>query len=156
TCRAPPLPSSMKQSQSPSRTTTATQPSERCAITSGPYVSAWCSFSNKRPGWSAPYKMTRRRFAVIATAAGRLLSTPVETPQVGCQLNAFPLREGNFQDVLSSLEKIRELGYSGFECNIRYVRGQFNRSEAARKEIERTGVRFIGAHTSMSDAVADS
>jgi sugar phosphate isomerase/epimerase len=47
---------------------------------------------------------------------------------------------------------MKELGYVGFESNLRFVRGQFGQKEQARKEIEKTGVRFIGAHMSMMEA----
>ena len=73
-------------------------------------------------------------------------------PKAGCQANGFPLKPGDFPALLAALEKMRELGYTGFECNQRFVRGQFGRAVEARKEIEKTGVRFVGAHTSMAES----
>jgi sugar phosphate isomerase/epimerase len=75
--------------------------------------------------------------------------------RVGCQANAWPLEEGNFEQLLGALREMAEIGYTGFECNIRFVRSQFGNAAAARRSIEATGVRFIGAHTSL-DAAADS
>ena len=50
---------------------------------------------------------------------------------------------------------MKELGYAGFECNVRFVRGQFARSREARDQIEQTGIRFIGAHMSVLEARPD-
>jgi inosose dehydratase len=50
---------------------------------------------------------------------------------------------------------MKQLGYDGFECNIRYVESQFDRTADARRQIEDTGVAFIGTHTSMQLAKPD-
>lgn len=69
--------------------------------------------------------------------------------RVGCQTNGFPLKAGDFPSLLKALESLKKLGYTGFECNFRFVECVFDRAAAAREEIERTGVKFIGAHASM-------
>ena len=67
-------------------------------------------------------------------------------PKVGCQANAWPLQEGNFTQLLDVL---REMG------QMRLSRVRMQRSFRARallmlaKAIEATGVRFLGAHTSL-------
>jgi sugar phosphate isomerase/epimerase len=90
---------------------------------------------------------TRRQIlGLIATASCLRASSGVK---VGCQANAWPLEEGNFEQLLSVLREMHDLGYRGFECNVRFVRGQFGNAAHARKSIEATGVRFLGAHMSM-------
>jgi len=69
--------------------------------------------------------------------------------RVGCQANGFPLKPGDFPALLKALESMKSLGYTGFECNYRFVEAEFGRAAAARAEIERTGVKFIGAHANM-------
>ena len=96
--------------------------------------------------------MTRRTLLAaipaLAAAAGQ--------PKAGCQANGFPLKPGDFAGLLAALEKMRVLGYTGFECNVRFVRGEFGRAAEARRQIERTGLRFIGAHTSIAESKPDS
>ncbi len=98
--------------------------------------------------------MTRR--TLLTTIAPALAAAQRPQPKIGCQANGFPLKVGDFAGLLAALEKMRELGYTGFECNVRFVRGQFDRAAEARKEIERTGVRFVGAHTSMAESKPES
>ena len=83
-----------------------------------------------------------------------LLAAPPQ-PRVGCQANGFPLKPNDFPALLAALRKMRELGYAGFECNVRFVEGEFDRVAEARKRIADTGVAFIGIHTSMQLAKPD-
>lgn len=87
-------------------------------------------------------------------AAGALAAADDAKLKVGCQANAWPLEEGNFPQLLDVLREMREIGYRGFECNIRFVRAQFETAAEARKAIEATGVAFIGAHMSLDLAQA--
>jgi sugar phosphate isomerase/epimerase len=96
--------------------------------------------------------ISRRHFLFAAAAQTALPTFAKETPKVGCQANGFVLKPGDFPALLGALGKMKELGYAGFECNVRFVRGQFDRSQEARSQIEQTGVRFIGAHMSMGEA----
>ncbi len=95
--------------------------------------------------------ISRRTFLAAASAA--LLASDrgaaVEPIRVGCQANGFPLKPGDFPALLKALETMKSLDYTGFECNYRFVQGEFERAAAAREEIERTGVKFIGAHANM-------
>jgi inosose dehydratase len=73
-------------------------------------------------------------------------------PRVGCQANAFVVRNGSFQALLPVLQTIRSLGYAGFECNNHLVQSEFADPAAARRKIQDTGLEFIGMHMSMSEA----
>ncbi|MBL9209612.1 MAG: hypothetical protein JNL92_04040, partial [Opitutaceae bacterium] len=71
-------------------------------------------------------RLSRRRLlarlpawaATLALApASTLLGAPAR-PRVGCQANGFPLKPNDFPALLAALRKMRELDYTGFECNI--------------------------------------
>jgi inosose dehydratase len=108
--------------------------------------------------------LTRRDFlgtlpVAVATLALLRVShaAPVGTqPRVGCQANGFTLKAGDFPALLAALGKMKELGYTGFECNVRFVEGEFEKVADARKRIEDTGVVFIGAHMNMTLGKADA
>ena len=103
------------------------------------------------------FDISRRRFfgAVAILTSGPVFAGD-SGPRVGCQANGFPLKPGDFPALLAALEKMKELGYTGFECNTRFVEAQFGRAAEARREIEKTGVAFIGAHYSMQQARPDT
>ena len=100
--------------------------------------------------------MNRRRFLTggAGLLACHLVQAKESAPRVGCQANGYPLKAGDFPALLRALENMKTLGYIGFECNTRFVEGQFGRVAEARREIEKTGVEFIGAHYSMKQAQA--
>jgi sugar phosphate isomerase/epimerase len=98
---------------------------------------------------------SRRRFLAASLSAGIAAFGSQEGVRVGCQANAWPLKEGDFDQLLGVVRKIRELGYVGFECNIRFVWGQFDRARKARRQLEATGMQFIGAHMSMQQAMSE-
>ena len=98
---------------------------------------------------------------VVLSAGAGLLSSRFLFGQkgglrVGCQTNGYVLKAGDFAALLSALENAKSLGYTGFECNTRFVEGQFGRIAEARREIEKTGVEFIGGHYSMAQAKPDT
>jgi sugar phosphate isomerase/epimerase len=76
----------------------------------------------------------------------------VRKPRVGCQANAFVLRNGSFDTLLPVLGTIASLGYSGFECNNHLVQSEFSNPAEARKKIQATGLEFIGMHMAMKEA----
>ena len=76
-------------------------------------------------------------------------------PSVGCQLNAFPLKPGDLGALIGALEEIAKMNYAGFECNIRFVKPFLGELRSTRERIGKTGMTFVGAHTSMDEA-ADS
>lgn len=92
---------------------------------------------------------------MAALAAPAWLAAAPARPRVGCQANGFPLKPNDFPALLAALIKMKELGYVGFECNVRFVESEFERLTEARKRIEDTGVEFIGTHTSMQLAKPD-
>jgi len=98
--------------------------------------------------------MTRR--TLIATIVPAMALAQKPQPKAGCQANGFPIKVGDFPGLLAALNQMRELGYTGFECNQRFVRTQFGNASEARKQIEKTGMRFFGAHTSMNESKPDS
>lgn len=102
-----------------------------------------------------PVDITRRAFVAASFAAGLSVRAEQATPKVGCQANAWPLKEGDFDQLIGAINSMKELGYAGFECNIRFVRGQFEHASEARKRLEATGVEFIGAHMSMQQAATE-
>lgn len=106
--------------------------------------------------------LSRRRFVgtlsasvALVTAGSRRLFAATPQLRVGCQANGFPLRPRDFPALLAALRKMKELGYTGFECNIRFVEGEFGNVAEARKRIEDTGVAFIGTHMNMNLAKPD-
>ncbi|MDO8543823.1 MAG: sugar phosphate isomerase/epimerase family protein [Opitutaceae bacterium] len=111
-----------------------------------------------------PPLLSRRRFVATLPAAmasltllrGSRLAAANPAPRVGCQANGFPLKPNDFPALLRALTTMKELGYTGFECNIRFVESEFERLAEARKRIEDTGVAFIGTHTSMQLAKPDT
>lgn len=97
--------------------------------------------------------MNRRTFLgmMAAAIAARGFAAPAAPGKVrvGCQANGFPLKQGDFPGLLAALRRMKELGYAGFECNLRFVQGEFGRVEEAAKQIAGTGVEFIGPHLNM-------
>jgi sugar phosphate isomerase/epimerase len=94
---------------------------------------------------------SRRQFlarsAAFAALSGRLAAAGnSQSPgriRVGCQANGFALKPGDFPALLAALRQMKALDYAGFECNIRFVQGQFSRLAEARRQIEDTGVALI-------------
>jgi sugar phosphate isomerase/epimerase len=94
------------------------------------------------------YQISRRAFLITSSAAAAWAAKNGSI-RVGCQANGFPLKPNDFPGLLKALESMKGLGYTGFECNYRFVEGEFGRAAPAREQIDGTGVKFIGAHASM-------
>lgn len=95
--------------------------------------------------------ISRREFlaaplAVASAAALIEAAQKIGGVKIGCQTNAWRIDPANFDNVLEVLRKLKELGYEGFETGFRNVQGQFANSAAARKQIEATGLKFLGCH----------
>src|ERR1051325_7175799 len=99
---------------------------------------------------------SRRMFLTLLAAPLVESAAPAAELRVGCQTNAWQLKPGDFPALLEIFRKAKELGYVGCECNVRFVQDQFDRAAAARKEIESTGVQFIGPHMSMGNSKPES
>ena len=92
-----------------------------------------------------PHLTSRRTFLAVSSAA--LAFARSGSIKVGCQANGYPLKD--FPSILKALDSMKGLGYAGFECNFRFLESEFGRIDAAREQIRKTGVTFIGAHASM-------
>lgn len=101
------------------------------------------------------HRLSRREVLAASICGALALSAKATQIKVGCQANAWPLKEGDFDQLIDAIQDMKKLGYVGFECNLRFVRGQFPQSSEARKRIEDTGVQFIGAHMSVQQAGQD-
>lgn len=66
--------------------------------------------------------------------------------KIGCQTNAWRIDPSNFDSVLGVLRQLKALRYDGFETGFRNVQGQFGNADAARKQIEQFGLKFLGCH----------
>ena len=98
-------------------------------------------------------QITRRAFvatAACASLAPRLMAASTR-PRVGCQVNGFAARNGDFAQLITVLASIKSLGYTGFECNNHFVQSELDRPAEARDKIQASGLEFIGMHTSMAE-----
>ena len=98
--------------------------------------------------------MNRRELLISGAGllAGAMGRAAAKAPKVGCQTNGYVIKAGDFPALLRVLDTLKSIGYTGFECNTRFVDAQFGRAVEARREIEKTGVEFIGGHYSMKQA----
>jgi sugar phosphate isomerase/epimerase len=97
--------------------------------------------------------LNRRQFlaaAPLAAALPRLAwAAATAAPQVACQGNAWQIKTDDFADLLKRLADMKRLGYAAFECNVRFVEGQFATAAEARRQIAATGMTFYGSHTGV-------
>ena len=96
--------------------------------------------------------LTRRNLLRITAAAslvGKTATGAAARVKAGCQTNAWDIDPARFETLLSALSEIRELGFTGFETQLRYLQPQMNRQEEARAEIASRELTFIGVHTNM-------
>jgi inosose dehydratase len=86
--------------------------------------------------------MNRRTFVASAAIAGLGLRAAAQSrkPRVGCQCNAFVLRN-----------QIAALQYAGFECNNHLVQEGFAHPAETRRKLDATGLVFIAMHTSIKE-----
>ncbi|HVG38620.1 MAG TPA: sugar phosphate isomerase/epimerase [Pyrinomonadaceae bacterium] len=85
-----------------------------------------------------PLSLTSAAVAAKTTSPARL--------RVGCQTNAWRIDPRDFTQVLSVLSKLKGLGYRGFETGFRNIQGQFKEAVVARRELDKIGLVFFGAH----------
>ena len=97
--------------------------------------------------------ISRREFliSIPLSAALPALARAATGPsnRVACQANAWQIKPGDFPELLKRVADMKRLGYEGFECNYRFVEGQFARAKQARTQIEETGMIFFGPHTGL-------
>jgi inosose dehydratase len=65
---------------------------------------------------------------------------------LGCQTNAWAIDPARFDSLIGVLEKIRPLGFVGFETGFRNLETQAEHPGSARKSIESSGLEFFGVH----------
>lgn len=82
----------------------------------------------------------------LASAAVAAKTAAPAQLKAGCQTNAWRIDPRDFTQVLSVLSKIKELGYRGFETGFRNIQGQFKEAAASRRELDKIGLVFFGAH----------
>lgn len=100
--------------------------------------------------------ISRRMFLGSLPLPLVMSAAPASQNPVGCQANAWQLKPDDFPGLLEVFRKAKALGYVGVESNVRFVQGQFSRAAEARKEMEATGVQYLGAHTSMAQSKTDA
>jgi hypothetical protein len=102
--------------------------------------------------------LSRREFLIAAPLSAALpalaraataTSNAAPANRVACQANAWQIKPGDFAELLKRAADMKRLGYEGFECNVRFVEGQFARAMRARAQIEQTGMTFYGPHTGL-------
>lgn len=96
-----------------------------------------------------PEMMTRRGFigGLMALSAGLGLEPGLAGRlRLGCQTNAWRIDPSRFSDLLGVLEKLKSLGYEGYETGFRNLQGRFGDAAAARRELEATGLKLLGVH----------
>ena len=100
------------------------------------------------------FQITRRTFLISSIAASAQFKAFAQQhrnkPRVGCQTNGWVVKGGTFDGLIDVLHSAKEIGYEGFECNVRFVNSEFRNATEARKKIQATGMEFIGVHMSLN------
>jgi inosose dehydratase len=76
--------------------------------------------------------------------------------RLGAQTNACPIDPNRFDTFLAALGEVRDTGYAGFETGFANLRGQSKSLPQARKQIEATGLTFIGVHIFLPEYDANT
>jgi sugar phosphate isomerase/epimerase len=94
------------------------------------------------------------RRTVLAGFAGAVAARAAASgalPRPGCQANGWDLDPNRFDLLLTAVKEMKELGFQGFETNIRFVQPQLERVSEARAALDAIGLEFVGAHTSLGN-----
>lgn len=78
--------------------------------------------------------------------AGGLSGAAPAKLRLGCQTNAWRIQPGDFGQLLAVLDKVRGYGYQGFETGFRNVETRFAEAKAARAELAKRRLAFLGCH----------
>lgn len=96
--------------------------------------------------------MIPTRRSLLAGAAS-LLATQLpgapNGPRPGCQANGWNLDPARFDLLLTAIREMKQLGFQGYETNIRFLQPQLSRLPEARSALNEIGLEFIGAHTGL-------
>lgn len=100
--------------------------------------------------------LSRRNFlsaGAVAAAAARVGFASAQASagalRPGCQANAWNLDPARFDLLLTALREMKQLGFAGFETNIRFLQPQLARLQESRAALQAIGLEFAGAHTSL-------
>ncbi len=98
---------------------------------------------------------TGRGFAASALAeSGMSQSDEAAVAQrirLGAHTNAWPVDPSQFDTLLAALDDVRATGYSGFETGFANFLSQSKSLPHARRQIEATGLTFLGVHIFLSE-----
>jgi len=92
------------------------------------------------------FDMPLRRTFLMGLGVSSLLAGTTSGISLGCQTNAWPVDPARFDSLLSVLEKIREIGFAGFETGFRNLQSQAKHLDSAREKIKSSGLQFFGVH----------
>jgi sugar phosphate isomerase/epimerase len=101
-----------------------------------------------------PRRISRRSLILGTSAAAALgaswarAAVAARNP-VACQTNAWQIKPGDFPGLLRRVADLKTLGFEAFECNVRFVQGEFANARDARARLEKTGVSFYGPHVGL-------
>ena len=96
--------------------------------------------------------LSRRSF--LAVSVGVLTARAQDGPKTlrpGCQANGWNLDPARFDLLLTAIKEMKELGFQGYETNIRFMQPQLSRLAEARAALDGIGLEFIAAHTGLPD-----
>jgi sugar phosphate isomerase/epimerase len=69
--------------------------------------------------------------------------------RAGCQANGWNLDPDNFELLLTAVREMKELGFEGFETNIRFFQPQIGKEAETRAKLAAIGLEFVAAHTNL-------
>src|ERR1035438_6039926 len=90
--------------------------------------------------------LSRRSF--LAVSVGVLTARAQGGPKTlrpGCQANGWNLDPARFDLLLTAIKEMKELGFQGYETNIRFLQPQLSKLAEARAAIDQNGLEFISA-----------
>jgi sugar phosphate isomerase/epimerase len=96
--------------------------------------------------------MMLSRRGLLTGAAGvfaAALKGAPKLPRPGCQANGWNLDPARFDLLLTAIREMKQLGFQGFETNIRFLQPQLGRVQEARAALDAIGLEFVGAHTGL-------
>jgi sugar phosphate isomerase/epimerase len=100
---------------------------------------------------SKTLKVNRREFLAGTAVFAAGARGTAKAPRPGCQANAWNLDPAHFDLLLTAVREMKELGFEGFETNLRFLQPQLNRLQEARAELDSIGLQLVGAHASLPD-----
>jgi len=69
--------------------------------------------------------------------------------RAGCQANGWNLDPAKFDLLLTAIREMKELGFEGFETNIRFFEPQLGKVAETKAALQAIGLEFVGAHTGL-------